>query len=122
MSKKSSSIASILLVFVIIIVYWGIAKTFYQQDEWLGYGLYLAKGYETIWQSTGGFWGIIFGQGRILTNLLYFLFYKYFPLNVLPIAVFAITFHIVNTLIVFFLAKKLFKKTLPAFLGSLFFL
>ena len=121
MSKKSSSIASILLVFVIIIVYWGIAKTFYQQDEWLGYGLYLVKGYETIWQSTGGFWGIIFGQGRILTNLLYFLFYKYFPLNVLPIAVFAITFHIVNTLIVFFLAKKLFKKTLPAFLGSLFF-
>ena len=121
MNKKTSFIASILLVFVIIIVYWGITKTFYQQDEWLGYGLYLAKGYETIWQSTGGILGIIFGQGRILTNLLYFLFYKYFPLNALPIAVFAITFHIINTLIVFFLAKKLFKKALPAFLGGLFF-
>ena len=121
MSKKSSSIASILLVFVIIIVYWGIAKTFYQQDEWLGYGLYLANGPKMILQNSGGILGVIFGQGRILTNLLYFLFYKYFPLNVLPIAVFAITFHIVNTLIVFFLAKKLFKKTLPAFLGSLFF-
>lgn len=111
----------LILIALIFIVYFPITKTFYQQDEWLGYGLYLAKGYETIWQSTGGFLGIIFGQGRILTNLLYFLFYKYSPLNVLPISFFAITFHIVNTLIVFFLAKKLFRNILPAFLGSLFF-
>ena len=111
----------LVLSIIIILIFGGITKTFYQQDEWLGYGLYLARGPGMIMQSTDGFLGIILGQGRILTNLLYFLFYKYFPLNVLPIAVFAITFHIINTLIVFFLAKKLFKKTLPAFLGSLFF-
>ena len=122
MNKRFGFILSCLILIVVIVaVYFPIRNTFYQQDEWLGYGLYLAKGYETIWQSTGGFLGIIFGQGRILTNLLYFLFYKYFPLNVFPIAIFAITLHIANTLIVFFLAKKLFKNTLPAFLGSLFF-
>lgn len=111
----------LVLSIIIILIFGGITKTFYQQDEWLGYGLYLAKGPGMIMQSTGGILGIIFGQGRILTNLLHFLFYKYSPLNVLPIAVFAITLHIINTLIVFFLAKKLFKKILPAFLGSLFF-
>lgn len=121
MNKKTTFITIIFLVFVIIIVYWGITKTFYQQDEWLGYGLYLSKGAGIILQSTGGFWGIMFGQGRILTNLLYFLFYKYSPLNVFPIAIFAIVLHTINTLIVFFLAKELFKRILPAFLGSLFF-
>lgn len=106
---------------VIIILYFSLTKTFYQQDEWFGYGLFLARGPGLILQSAGGIWGIIFGQGRIFTNLLLFLFYKYFPLNVFPIAVFAILLHAVNVLIVFYLARKLFKKTLPAFLGSLFF-
>ena len=118
---RRSLIYCIFLSLIIIAAFWRITQTFYQQDEWLGYGLYLAKGAGMIMQSTGGILGVILGQGRILTNLLYFLFYKYSPLNVFPIAIFAIIFHIINTLIVFFLAKKLFKKILPAFLGGLFF-
>lgn len=111
----------LILTVLIIAIYFPITKSFYQQDEWLGYGMYLAKGSDMILQSTGSILGIIFGKGRILTNLLLFFFYKYSPLNVFPIAIFAIALHIVNTLIVFFLAKKLFKNTLPAFLGSLLF-
>lgn len=109
------------IVAVIFSVYLPITKTFYQQDEWLGYGLYMAKGSGIIFQSTGSIWGIIFGQGRILTNLLLFISYKYFPLNVFPVAIFAIFFHTANVLIVFFLARKLFKNNFSALLGSLFF-
>lgn len=122
MKKKLSLIIySLVLVTLISGLYFSLTKTFYQQDEWLGYGLYLANYTGTIWQSTDGLVSIILGQGRILTNLLLFLFYRYFPLNVYPIAIFAIGFHIINTLTVFFLARKIFKNNLSAFLGSLFF-
>lgn len=119
--NKKVIISCLVLVIAVVLIFWPITKTFYQQDEWLGYGLYLANGNGIIFQNAGGFWGTLLGQGRILTNLLYFLFYKYFPLNVFPIAIFAIVFHIINTLLIFFLAKKLFKNVFPAFLGSLFF-
>ena len=72
MNKKLIFIVNILLTIPIVIIYWGITKTFFQQDEWLGYGLYLAKGSGMILQSTGGILGIVLGQGRILTNLTYF--------------------------------------------------
>ena len=121
--KKYISVISAcaILALIIINIYLSLTKTFFQQDEWIGYGLYLAKGSEVILQSTGSILGIFLGQGRILTNLVYFIFHTYFPLNAYPIAIFAIVFHIINTLIVFYLAKKLFKSTPSAFLGSLFF-
>lgn len=121
MNKKAPFLVSILLTIAIVIVYWMTTRTFYQQDEWLGYGLFLAKGLGIIIQSTGSLLGIVSGQGRILTNLVLFLFYKYSPLSVFSMSVFAITLHIINTLIIFFLAKKLFKNITAAFLGSLFF-
>lgn len=111
----------LVLTMVCFTVYFPLTKTFYQQDEWLGYGLYLAKGAGIILQSSGGIWRIILGQGRILTNLLLFIFYKFWPLNVVPIALFAILMQSINVLLVFFLSKRIFKKSIPAFLGSLFF-
>lgn len=120
-SKYLYFFASILLVLLIVIIYWPVTRTFYQQDEWLGYGLFLAKGAGTVLQSTGSFWGIIFGQGRIMSNLLFYFFYKIWPLNVFPVAVFSISLHIVNTLLIFYIAKRIFKNVLSAFLGALFF-
>lgn len=114
-------ICSLILSAIILFVYFPITRTFYQQDEWLGYGLYLAKGTGIILQSIGGFFGIVFGQGRVLTNLLLYVFYRWWPLDVFPIALFAILIHSINVLLVFFLSKKDFKKNMPAFLGSLFF-
>lgn len=98
-----------------------VTKLFFQQDEWLGYGLSLVKGKGMILQSTGGVWGIILGQGRILTNVLLYIFHNFFPRNTLPVAVFAIALHITNSLIVFHLTGKLFKNSLMAFLAGLFF-
>lgn len=110
-----------ILVLIILNLYLPLTKTFYQQDEWIGYGHFLAKGTASILENTGGATGIILGQGRILTKFLSLAFYKFFPLNIFPIAIFAISFHIINTLIIYYLTKKLFKSNLSAFLGSLFF-
>lgn len=114
-------IPSVILVLIILNIYIPLTKTFYQQDEWIGYGHFLAKGTGSVLENTGGVTGIFLGQGRILTKLLCLFFYKFFPLNVFPIAVFAISFHVMNSLLVFYLAKKIFKSSLSAFFGGIFF-
>lgn len=124
-SKKNFNFLTFLqVVFLglcILFVFFPLTKTFYQQDEWLGYGSYLARGIEFIFFNTKSIFGFILGEGRVLSALLYYFSFKFFPFNVVPIALFSIIFHILNTILVFVLIKKIFKKTLPAFLGSLFF-
>ena len=125
----------IILFIVIVSLYWPVTNTFYQQDEWYGYGTYLANGVATIFSSsthlsknlgsifldTNGLINIILGEGRIFTRLLQYMFYNNFPLNIVPISLFALVLHSANAILVFLLAKKIFKRDLPAFFGSLFF-
>lgn len=126
---------SLILSIIIFVVYFPITRTFYQQDEWYGFGMYLANGFKSVFLSTtylsknlgsifldtNGIINIILGEGRIFTKFISFLFYKYYPLNIVPVAIFSIIFHIANSILVFLIAKKIFNKTLPAFLGSIFF-
>ena len=125
----------IILFIVIVSLYWPVTNTFYQQDEWYGYGTYLANGVATIFSSsthlsknlgsifldTNGLINIILGEGRIFTRLLQYMFYNNFPLNIVPISLFALVLHSANAILVFLLAKKIFKRDLAAFFGSLFF-
>lgn len=112
----------ILIILAVIIVYHPILNTFYYQDEWLGYGSVLSKGSDSIFENSKGIAGLLLGEGRILTNLAHFIFYKYFPLNVYPFAISAIIIHSINSILVFLLAKKIFKNTTASFIGSLFFI
>lgn len=105
----------------ILFAFFPLTKSFYQQDEWLAYGSYLARGTQFIFFNAKNIFGFILGEGRVLSTLIYYFFFKLFPFNVVPIALFSIIFHILNTILVFVLIKKIFKKILPAFLGSLFF-
>lgn len=108
------------LMIVVLVVFLPLTKTFYQQDEWLGFGGFLANGFGYVFSGASGVLSLFFAQGRILSNLIFSLFVNFFPLNILPFAIFAIFFHSVNVILTFLLIKKLFKKSLPAFLGSLF--
>lgn len=121
-NKWKTVIICLSLAVVVFVIYWPITKTFYQQDEWLGYGIYLAKGWNSVFINTKDFFSLILGEGRILYSLLLYIFYKFAPLNVLPIVVFALTVHTLNSLVVFSLAKRVVKNTIFAFLGSIFFL
>ena len=125
----------LILVIVVLVIYFPLTKTFYQQDEWHGYGMYLANGPAMIFSSatylsknlgsifldTNGLINIFLGEGRIFTRFLQYEFYKEFPLDVTPVAWFSIILHATNTILVFLLAKKIFRKDLHAFFGSLFF-
>jgi len=111
----------IFLGLCIFFVFYPLTKTFYQQDEWLGYGSFLSRGIQFIFLNSHNVLDFVLGEGRVLSALLYYFFFKFFPFNATPIAIFSIVFHILNTTLAFFLIKKIFKKTLPAFFGSLFF-
>lgn len=116
------SFAAIVVILICIVsVYLPLTKTFYQQDEWLGYGGYLLNGLGYVFSGTGGLFGILWGEGRVLSALLYYISFKFFPFNVLPIVLFSLVFHFVNAILLFFLIKKVFKGVLPSLLGSLFF-
>lgn len=133
--KMKLFISCLALSIIIVALYLPLTNTFYQQDEWYGYGTYLTNGSEMIFSSstylskdlasvflnTKGAINIILGEGRIFTRLLQYMFYKNFPLDIYNIALLSITLHIVNTIMVFFLAKRTFKNVLVSFLGSLFF-
>lgn len=124
----------ITLVIVVFLLYWPIKDTFYQQDEWYGYGTYLANGVATIFSSsthlsknlgsifldTNGLINILLGEGRIFTRILQYTFYKNFPLDIFPVSLFAIVMHSANVILVFILSKRIFKRALLAFIGSLF--
>jgi hypothetical protein len=110
-----------MILVLVLIIFSPITKTFYQQDEWQGYGLYLAGGQKYIFQNVGSVAGMLLGEGRILSNYIYYLFFKHLPLNVLPFAIFSIFFHFVNSVLVFSLINKFLKNLLFAIFGAFFF-
>ncbi len=120
-TSRETIIPVVILVLVVLYVYFPLTKTFYQQDEWLGLGSYLVNGVRYIFLNASGILPLILAQGRILSNILFSLFVGFFPFNITPFAIFAIVFHSLNVVLVFLLSKKMFKRVLPAFLGSLFF-
>lgn len=106
-----------------ILVWWGfggLVNTFYQQDEWYGLGDILVNGPGAIFLNVS-LLQIILGQGRILSDALIYFLIGQFPFNITPVALFAIFFHIINTILVFILIKKIIKKAVPSILASLFF-
>ncbi len=120
MSSKFK-LAIVLLISIVFFLFWGITKTFYQQDEWHGMGDILSLGVNSISLTNSGIIDLLLGGSRILSNSLVYFFYSRFPFNVLPISLFILVFHAINSVLVFVLCYKFTKKVAPAFLGSLFF-
>lgn len=108
---------SIALVFV---AYHNLFNAFYQQEEWIGVGYALTRGLEAFIPSYSVS-QILTGQGRIMAAPINFLFYRYFPLNILPFVIFALVFHVANTYLVFALIRKISKSLFLAFSTGFFF-
>ncbi len=110
----------ILLSLFVVLVFWELTLTFYQQDEWYGLGDILTKGYQSIFVGINPL-SVILGQGRIVADALVFWLLGRFPFNIVPVALFAITFHAINTCLVYLLANKFLKNKILSLLASLFF-
>ncbi|MCX6706395.1 MAG: hypothetical protein NTV24_04855, partial [Candidatus Woesebacteria bacterium] len=115
------AIAILLILAAIMVVYWRAPKIFFQQDEWISYGLYLTQGFRYIFSNVHGGFSFILGEGRVFQSFIFYMFLKLFGLNTAPFLTFMLVVHMVNSVLVFLLGLKIFKKIFPSLLSSLFF-
>ncbi len=100
--------------------FWDLPKTFFQQDEWLGSGQVIALGYGAIINGLSPL-QIIFADARPLTRLIGVIFTSIFSFNAAPYAYYGILLHMINTILIFLIAKKLLKNIVAVFMGTVFF-
>ncbi|QQG47074.1 MAG: hypothetical protein HY044_02950 [Candidatus Woesebacteria bacterium] len=112
----------LLLILTTLLVFGSVTKTFYQQDEWHGLGDVLSLGFNSVSITIAGPISLLFGGGRLLSNLLVYFFYSRYPFNLLPISLTIIFLHAVDSILVYLLAYKFTKKVIPSFLGAIFFI
>lgn len=117
---KSSLFYIILLGITILFTFWKLPQTFYQQDEWLGVGQVFSLGWGIITKDNSLI-QLIFADGRPLSRALGAFYYQLFPFQALPIAIYSITFHFLNTILVYFIINRLVKNRFTSFLGALYF-
>jgi len=110
-----------LIVVITVLVFSGIRNTFYQQDEWHGYGVFLIKGSGIVLDNVKNVFDLFFARGRMLNNVLLYLLYSFDLLGVRLFSIFAVTFHALNAALLYLLVRRIVRSNLAAFLGSLYF-
>jgi len=80
----------------------------------------MSNGWKSIVQGVNPL-QIVFADSRPLTRVLGYIFYRLFSLDSLPLAIYSIFLHFINTVLVYFIVVKLIKNKLYALLGSLYF-
>ena len=118
---KQAIVPLAILLIAILVSYWGITHTFYQQDEWQELGLIYAGKITLNVFHDFNLSQLLLGEGRIFSGLLYYFFFRAFPFQTAPLSILALLFHFVNVCLVYFLALRLTKRPLLAFVASLFF-
>ena len=113
---------AVFLFCIIVLTYWDLPKTFFQQDEWLTFGRMILR------ETAGGAGDVLsypfFGGKGHFTPLAYYQLYlqfKFFGLSLEPIVYISIVTHVVNSLLFFYFAYLLLKNKFLAFCSSLFF-
>lgn len=111
----------LLILLVLSYTFWNSWKIFYQQDEWHVLGSYFT--YFSILDLFKELTplGIILGEDRPFSIFAGYLLLFTFPYNTLPVALYSLFFHLANTLVVYFLANKLFKTKIISSIAAIFF-
>jgi len=121
MAKYLDWIIVAVLAVIVLLFYWGLKDSFYQQDEWMALGNVLSLGDQYFLSRNDGVLSILVTQGRILSGGITYFIYKNYPFDVLPFVVIALGLHLVNTVLVYYVSRKLFKDRIAGFLAALFF-
>lgn len=123
MKSQKFSIYLMLLTLLIFFVYAKLPFSFFQQDEWLTFGGFLNS------QNNGGlikfFSNTIANSGGVhivpLSAVRSYLQIAIFHLNFYSYAVLSILNHVINTLLVIYLAKIIFKKNPLSLIAGIIF-
>lgn len=109
------------LSLISIVAYIKLFSIFYQQDEWLSFGRSLLIERPLDIFEGLSFWKVLMGKGRFLPSSFGHLFFTWFPFDPFPFALYSLLFHTINTLLVYYLARKLLKSNFFSIVAALFF-
>lgn len=123
MRIRNFAIVAFLLTVSILVTYWILPKTFFQQDEWWAFGIFTER------EQKGGifqvFFESLFKSGRIhvnpLTELILYFEYTFFYMDFGWYAVVSIALHTVNALLVYTFTHMLINKRIVSFFAALLF-
>lgn len=113
------SLAILFIGILVTFLYKSLFRAFYQQDEWVIAGFYIAKGI------IGPFFTVpiinaIAGYGRPLALPVNYFFFGRLPFIIWPLSVFSLLLHGLNTVLLYFFVKRLRNKY-EAMIAALFF-
>ncbi len=112
----------LLLLVLVIFVYFPIYQGFFQQDEWLGFARLITYQDYHRWE----IFKVIFipysAHYTPLSLLNMFLLFSVFHLNYQSYAITSILLHFINSILVFYLVKILFKNYMYGLLAALLFI
>lgn len=118
---KSHGLSLILIAVAILVAYFGIHQTFYQQDEWQEIGL-LRSGVVSINPFDHfSLWQLLAGQGRTFSDLILSFLLTTFPYRMEPYAIFAILFHALNASLLYFLVWRLSGSRVASLVAAVVF-
>lgn len=109
----------LIMAVIFVLTYIKAPFIFFQQDEWLGFGLIISQGASIIIRGLGTNQTFHFIP---INNLLEYLSYKYFGLNYIAYNIVGLFFHLLNGYLIFELSWLLFKKKFLAFTSSAIFI
>ncbi|EKD94495.1 MAG: hypothetical protein ACD_26C00034G0030 [uncultured bacterium] len=114
--KKLISVSCVLFVF--LISYYRVPFLFFQQDEILGLGLFIQKGWSTILSGLGN--SNITHFVPLTMGLSYFI-YHFFGANYFIYNSVGLLFHSLNGYLIYLICEKTLKNKTSAIIGSLIF-
>lgn len=109
----------IFLILLSVLFLWGYNETFFQQDEWGGFGTVISLSGQTIPQWITGMVGVHFVP---FANLIWLILYKIFGFNALFYILFATFLHAFSSFLVYLLANKITKSFFIGVVTSILFL
>lgn len=111
-----------ILLFFLVLTFYRLPQTFFQQDEWMGFGK-MAIFEQDVWDGLKMFLPKTFFEhltiGSFLTEYIQF---KLFRMNFPPFAFVSLFLHFLNSLLVYYLVLIISKKRSLALIASLIFI
>ncbi|MCR4264143.1 MAG: hypothetical protein NUV98_05510, partial [Candidatus Roizmanbacteria bacterium] len=121
LTKRIDFIFYRILAVISLVTFSSLVYTFYQQDEWMAHGHYYVEGLMGFTSRYSAI-GLIAGGGRPIARLFQYAVFTQYPYNVGLISIFAITFHLLNSILVYQIGYSLSKHRLISLVSALFFL
>lgn len=118
-SKKGSIVIFIIILLVVLFSYSKVPFLFFQQDEILGFGLFIKKGRNIILDGLGATYIRHFVP---ITMSISYSIFKFFGMKHWIYNTVGLLFHLMNGFLVYLIAKRIFKNKISRTIAFLIFL